>query len=100
MIHSCLFEVGRNGMILAGALYDLQFTENTRCKFAYDGADNVDDWRKREYKPINFDCPESIGLLKKAIETQMEHDRQMAIKAVENPDPLQLFNGECEEEPF
>lgn len=90
MNHSKMFQAGRNGMTLVGALYDLeQRPKDTGCKFGYD--ESAVDYYHHDYKPIYFDCPEAIELLAAAIRAQLEHERQRVLKAAENPDPLEIF---------
>lgn len=93
MNHSVFFNAGRNGMILVGALEIIEkHPKELRWNFAFD--ENVGiQGHDPDYLPIYFESQKAIEMLGAAIREELEHERQTVLKAAENPNPLQIFEG-------
>ena len=86
MNYGALSGIGSNGLTLSCYLNDLK--TNNGPFYVYISK----EWAIDTTKPtVRFDNPDAIKLLSDAIRAQLESERQLAIKAIENPDPLELF---------
>ena len=86
MNYGALVGIGSNGLTLSANLNDLKSNEGP--VFAYFSKEWGIDTTK---SLVRFDNPDAIKLLSEAIRVELESGRQIAIKAIENPDPLELF---------
>ena len=106
MKYASLFEIGSKGLMLSGVLQDWNCLGGIpmRKVVAFYPSDTM-PVDLAQLKPVTLHSPKALELIKQAIEVELESDREIAAKAIENPDPLEIFKPKpgdklTEEPPF